>query len=69
MFSSEEDLMNKVNVAVSEVEMPPLEDASGDEEETVATTSKSSKKKGQMYVNKIHPKPPPSFKISLTCIF
>ena len=61
MFYSEEELMDKVNVVVSEVEMPPLEDASSDEEKTAATTSKLSKKKGQMYVDKIHPKPPPGF--------
>ena len=61
MFYSEEDLMDKVNTVVSEIEMASLEDASSDEDETAATTSKSSKKKGQTYVDKIHPKPPPGF--------
>ena len=45
----------------TEVEMPPLVEASGDEEETEASMSKSSKKKGQMYVDKARLGPPPGF--------
>ena len=53
--------MDQVNAAVGEVEMPPLEDISSDEEKTATSPSKSPKKKGKMYVNKISPKPPPGF--------
>ena len=53
--------MDQVNAAVSEVEMPPLEDNSGDEGKTASDPSKSSKQKGKTYVNKINPKPPPGF--------
>ena len=53
--------MKQVNVIVGKVEMSPLEDNSSDEEETATSPSKSSKKKGKMYVNKINPKPSPGF--------
>ena len=53
--------MDHVNVVVSEVEMPPLEDIPYDEEKVAAGSSKSSEKEGKMYVCKINPKPPPGF--------
>ena len=48
MLYSEEELMDKVNAVVGEVEMPPLVEASDDKEKIAAATSKSSKKKEQM---------------------
>ena len=53
--------MDHVNVVVSEVEMPLLEDTACDEENTAAGSTKSPEKEGKMYVGKINLKLPPGF--------
>ena len=61
VFYSEQKLMDQVNAVVGEEGMPPLENNSSDEGKTTTSSSKSLKKEGKMYVNKISPKPPPGF--------
>ena len=50
VFYSEEEFLDKMNSALGEIEMPPLVEASDDEEEAVVTGDRPAKKTGK-YVN------------------